>query len=185
MDLETFKKELRDRPLPVVIDVWAPWCAPCRAIEPSLKKLSQEYAGRVDLIKINADEEPQLARLLGIYGVPTTLAFRGDQEVMRSTGAQPLNSLARLFDAALTGEKPAAPAGIPARERLLRVIVGLGIILLTGYLGQSFFGYAAGGVVLFTAFYDRCPVWQALAPRLSQALAALVGKGGSSSKAGS
>lgn len=176
MDLETFKERLRGRPLPAVVDVWAPWCGPCKAIEPSLKKLSLEYEGRVDLIKINADEEPQLVRALGIYGIPTTLAFHGDREVMRTTGAQPQTSLAGLFEAALGGEKP-VQAGLGSRERLLRVAAGITILLVTSFMNNpSFLGYILGGIVLFSAFYDRCPIWQEFASRRA-------GRGSPSSKA--
>lgn len=167
MDFEAFKQKLRTHTLPVVVDVWAPWCAPCRFIEPSLRRLAEEYDGRVDLWKINADENRELVQALKIYGIPTTLVFQGEREIMRTTGAQPQSSLAKMFEAALSGE-PVQKAGISLSDRVIRVALGLGLVLVTLFTHQSILWYALGGIILFTAVYDRCPIWQALSPHLSR-----------------
>ena len=82
-----FIERLHSNPQPVVVDFWAPWCIPCRAIKPVVEKLGEEYAGRVDLWEVNADEQPDLLRSLHIYGIPTLIAFHHGQEVGRRTGA--------------------------------------------------------------------------------------------------
>jgi thioredoxin len=137
MDREAFNQKLRSTGLPVIVDVWAPWCGPCRLIEPSLKKLAQEYQGRVEVWKINADVITELVRSLGIYGIPALLVFHGEQELVRTTGAQPLVSLARLFETALSGET-APKIGIPLQDRLLRGAIGIGLIAAAWWLDRSF-----------------------------------------------
>ena len=105
-------------------------------------------------------------------GIPTLVSFNQGREVARHTGVASVGALAGLFEAALSGELPPAtlPAGFKLMERLLRVALGLALILLayTGEFSGIFLLLAiAGGVVIFSAFYDRYPLWQALRTRLS------------------
>jgi thioredoxin 1 len=151
-----------------VVDFWAPWCGPCRAIAPLLDKLSAEYAGRVAIWKVNADEQPEVLRALNIYGIPTLVAFRSGQEVARHTGAGAPAALAALFEAALSGQRPARLGPAPF-ERLLRLAAGavLLIIAFQGHFAGLYLLLAAlGAVVAFSAVYDRCPIYQAVAARL-------------------
>ena len=69
-------ERLRKNPRPVVVDSWAPWCGPSRTIGPAVKKLGDGYAGRVDVWKVNADEQPELPRDMLIFGIPTLIAYR-------------------------------------------------------------------------------------------------------------
>lgn len=167
MDRAEFFERLRGSPRPVVVDLWAPWCLPCRAIAPALERLGAAYAGRVDVWKVNADEHPELARELGVLGIPTLLVYQGDREVARRTGAQPQVALAALFESALGGQAP-AQRGLLLRDRLLRLAAAAGLFALGWQAGPAPVLYLAGGVVLFSAVYDRCPLWQALAPRLKK-----------------
>ncbi len=89
MEPRLFFERLKQNPNPVVVDLWAPWCGPCRAVKPTLEKLAQEYAGQVDLWEINADENQELLRQLKVYGIPTLIAYQSDQEKMRYVGAKP------------------------------------------------------------------------------------------------
>ncbi|MEW5871595.1 MAG: thioredoxin domain-containing protein [Chloroflexota bacterium] len=168
MTPDDFFERLRKNPLPVVVDFWAPWCGPCRMIEPALKRLESQYQGRVDVWKVNADEQPDLLKRLRIYGIPTLASFNAGQEVVRQTGAGSMQSMTNLFEAALSGEKP-VKAGLTLPDRLLRLGAGLGLLYLaysSGFAGFYLLLAGLSGVVMFTAVYDRCPIWQALSPRL-------------------
>jgi len=170
--LQPFREKLAQNGRPVVVDFWAPWCGPCRAIEPGLKRLEQAYDGRVDVWKINADEQPGLLNQLRVYGIPTLIAFRDGQEVARQTGAQPQASQARLFEAALSGERPASP-GLSSLDRLVRLAAGTALVFLAyrGNFGGLYLALALlGGGIMFSAVYDRCPIWKALSTRIGELL---------------
>ncbi len=167
MNRKTFFDRLHQNPRPIVVEVWAPWCLPCRTISPALERLSQQYLGRVDLWKINADQEPELMQALGILAVPTLMVFREGREVMRLIGAQSQVELIVLFKTAMEGTPPEV-VGLPGMERTLRLFVGLSLLILGG-LSSSLLLLFAGGIVLFSGIYDRCPLWRIIAPRLKQA----------------
>ena len=83
--------------VPVVVDLWAPWCGPCRMIAPVLEELAREHAGRLKIVKVNVDEEPALASRFNASSIPTLLVMRGGREVDRIVGAAPKAQLeARL-----------------------------------------------------------------------------------------
>jgi len=84
--------------LPVVVDFWAEWCGPCHAIAPSVAKLAGEYAGRILVAKINADDYPDILSRYGIMGIPTLIFFKGGQEVDRVIGLQPFGALKNKFE---------------------------------------------------------------------------------------
>lgn len=157
---------------PAVVDIWAPWCGPCRSIRPALATLAEQYGGKVDLIEVNADQQPDLVRQLGVRSIPTLLAVSGGKEVTRTIGAQPPARLAALFEAALTGQQP-EPAGIAPVERILRLVVGAGLVALGVFSGPAWPLIVIGGVIGFLAVRDRCPIWQTLSPGLTRALSQL------------
>jgi thioredoxin 2 len=75
--------------IPVLVDLWAPWCGPCRAVSPALEKLAQESAGRVKLVKVNVDSAPNLARRFEAQSIPTLVVLNSGREVARQIGAAP------------------------------------------------------------------------------------------------
>jgi len=159
-----FNQRLRNAKRPVVVDFWTPWCMPCRAVSPVVEKLGKDYAGKVDVWKVNADDEPETLRALRIYGIPTLIAFKDGEEIDRRTGAAPESALVPLFESALTGVK-VTNKGPALSDRLIRLGVGLALIGLAFFAKVSAYQIvlvALGGVIMFTGVYDRCPIYRAV-----------------------
>jgi thioredoxin 2 len=89
--------------LPVVVDLWAPWCGPCRTVGPALEQVAQELAGRIKLVKVDIDGAPRLAARFAVQAVPTLLVLRGSEVLARQAGAAPAPALRRWIDQALEG----------------------------------------------------------------------------------
>jgi len=85
----------------LVVDFWAPWCGPCRAIAPTLETLGQEYAGRVTVAKVNVDEQPALAGRFQVRSIPTLLFLKDGRVVDQVVGAVPRAEIAKRMDALL------------------------------------------------------------------------------------
>ena len=85
-------------PLPIVVDVWAPWCGPCRAFAPTFEEFSEQYAGKIVFVKLNSDQNQQSARQFGIRGIPTILIFKNGTEVTRQSGAIPFEQFGQWLD---------------------------------------------------------------------------------------
>jgi thioredoxin 1 len=85
----TFEAEVLNSQQPVVLDFWAEWCAPCRAISPIIKQLAEDYDGKVKVLKMNIDENPQTPGRYGVRAIPTVLAFQNGQVVEQLQGARP------------------------------------------------------------------------------------------------
>jgi thioredoxin 2 len=95
--------------LPVLVDVWAPWCGPCRMVSPVLDRLAVELAGRVKLVKVNADAAPGVASRFSVQGIPTLLLMRRGQVVARQTGALPEPALRNWLEHELASSASAQP----------------------------------------------------------------------------
>ena len=89
-------------PIPVLIDFWAPWCAPCRMVAPAVERLSHEFAGRLKAVKVNTDLEPALQERFGVRGIPTLVLMDGGRERDRVTGAMGVDALRRWVEPRLT-----------------------------------------------------------------------------------
>ena len=94
----TFAAEVEQSPLPVVVDLWAAWCGPCRTLEPVIAQLAEEMAGRLRFAKLNVDENPATASRFNVQSIPTLLVLKGGKEIDRIVGAQPKVEIARRLD---------------------------------------------------------------------------------------
>ncbi len=94
----TFKDEVLDSDLPVLVDFWAPWCGPCRMVAPVVDEISQQYAGRIKVVKMNTDENPEVASTYGIRSIPTLMVFKGGTRVDMVVGAVPKTTLATTLE---------------------------------------------------------------------------------------
>lgn len=83
---------------PLLVDFWAEWCGPCRALAPSLEELGNEFTGRASIAKLNVDDNPDAAGRYGVRAIPTLILFKNGEEKERLVGAQPKQSIAALLD---------------------------------------------------------------------------------------
>ena len=97
-DENTFEKAVLRSDVPVLVDFWATWCGPCKAIAPVLDELSGEYASKARIVKIDVDQNPNLAAQYGIRSIPTLFVFKNGEKVDATMGMQPKAQLAALLD---------------------------------------------------------------------------------------
>lgn len=98
---QDFAEVVQNSRVPVLVDLWAPWCGPCRQVSPVLEQLAAEKAGEIKLVKIDADQAPELSRRFGIRSIPTLMVFRDGQAIATQVGAAPASVLRPWLDDAL------------------------------------------------------------------------------------
>ena len=101
-----FEEVAGNSTLPVLVDLWAPWCGPCRFVEPGVERAAGSLAGRLKVVKVNVDEAPRTAERLGVQGIPTLVLLRDGREVARQVGAIPPPALLAWAEEAIA--EPAA-----------------------------------------------------------------------------
>ena len=97
----TFDAEVRQSDIPVVVDFWAEWCGPCKMIGPALEELSNEMAGRVKIVKVNVDENPNSPAQMGVRGIPALFVFKNGQVVSNKAGAAPKAAIQGWIEASI------------------------------------------------------------------------------------
>jgi thioredoxin 2 len=98
---DTFAEVAERASVPVVVDLWAPWCGPCRMVSPALAQVAADMAGRVKLVKVNVDDSPRLQQRFGVQSIPTLLVMRKGKETSRQVGAAPAAALRSWVEQAL------------------------------------------------------------------------------------
>jgi thioredoxin len=164
MTPEAFEQLKSQTKLPLLVEFWAPWCGPCKMMNPILSKTAEIYQGNVELVKVNADESPELLRQLGVLGIPLIIGIQNGQEKFRKTGAMGTNELDQVFSAMAQGRTPKKE--LAPFERSLRGGSGLVLAILALSSGPSWLLLGVAGLLMFSAVYDRCPIYQAIVPRL-------------------
>jgi thioredoxin 1 len=96
-----FEEQVLNSEVPVLVDFWAEWCGPCKAIGPSIEQLATEYEGRAKVVKVDVDSNGDLATKFGVMSIPALIVFKGGKEVDRMVGAAPKPQIAALIDRAL------------------------------------------------------------------------------------
>ena len=96
----TFETEVLKSASPVVVDFWAEWCGPCRMIAPALEEISKSLGGKVKIVKLNVDENPQTAAKYGIMSIPTLMMFKNGELASRQVGAAPKQKLEQWINSA-------------------------------------------------------------------------------------
>jgi thioredoxin 1 len=102
IDENNFQKDVLDSKKPVLVDFWAPWCGPCRAVGPIVEELAKEYSDKAVFAKVNVDESPLVASKYGVMSIPTIILFKDGKPLEQIVGFKPKNEFKKMLDSSLT-----------------------------------------------------------------------------------
>lgn len=94
----SFERDVLQSERPVLVDFWAPWCAPCRMLAPTMAAVAEKYTGSATVVKLNVDENPSISQRYGIKGIPTLILFKNGKEEERVVGATSKEAISRMID---------------------------------------------------------------------------------------
>lgn len=94
---QNFEKEVLSNGRPAIVDFWAVWCAPCRALAPIIEEVADQYAGKLDVFKLDIDSNPETPARFGVRGIPTVILFKGGQVIDQVVGAVPKTEIEKLI----------------------------------------------------------------------------------------
>ena len=159
MNITEFQKRISEADKPIVVDFWAPWCAPCKMTKPILEKLAKEYKDQIEFMPIDADTSRDILKQFKVIGIPTVLTLRDGEMVSRVTGSQNENSYRAMFQSLVDGEEVRIP--VSSFDRMLRLSAGA-LLVIAGISSSNWLLVGIGGVIAFLGIYDRCPIWKAI-----------------------
>jgi len=98
---KNFQDEIKGTQVPILVDFWAEWCAPCRMIAPMLDEIAEEYEGKIKIGKLNVDQNRSIAAQFGVMSIPTLIVFKGGEMVEQMIGAQPKENLLKVLQSVI------------------------------------------------------------------------------------
>ncbi len=169
MQIEAYRNMVEKSELPLVVEFTAEWCGPCRAMAPHLHQVESQFAGRVTLVQVNADESADVLKELGVMGIPTIVGYAHGQLVARQTGYMDAAALSTFFAAVESGKAPVFQRSL--FSRLLFLAAGVLLVIAGATSGPSWVLIILGIVAAFGAVWDRCPIIAAIRRKLFKAKA--------------
>jgi thioredoxin 1 len=167
MQLEEYRNMIEKAELPLVVEFSAEWCGPCRAMAPHLHQVESQFAGRVTLVQVNADESADVLKELGVMGIPTIIGYAQSKPVARQTGYMDAAALTTFFAAVESGQAPVFQRSL--FSRLLFLAAGAALIVAGATSGPSWVLIILGIVAAFGAVWDRCPIIAAIRRKMFKA----------------
>jgi thioredoxin 1 len=155
----SFEEQIKSSNLPVVIDFWAPWCAPCNSMKPALDKVMEEFQDQVQVIQVNTDEQYEVSQELNVSSIPTLVGFYQGKEIARRVGSMSQKDIHTFFIAVLKGEPI---TGIDARNRNLRLLAAAALFVLAFMNGLNWLVLILAIGMLIFALYDKLPFYEKL-----------------------